>query len=158
MNSEYILDQIDFGVIVVNKKTMKIVKINESARKMLSLSNADENFDVVAYIQKKFRVNVSDNGYFNFEGETSDTFNRIFEVYTKFIDGSNADEIDTIVAIIRDITAIKSREIERRNSLGLIVNKLKVKIAEAKTSLDRDCYEKLNQLIKELLSLVESSR
>lgn len=158
MNSEYILDQIDYGVIVVNRKTMKIIKINEVAKKMFALSEIDSNFNAVLYIRNKFKVNIGDNGYFYFEGETPDTFNRIFEVYTKFVDSSVAEKENTIVALIRDVTNISAQEREWRNRLGLVVYKLKAQTTELKSSLDNDHYKKLDILIKELLSFVESSR
>ncbi len=134
-NLEYILDQIEYGVIVANRKTLKIIRINEAARKMFALTEIDDNFNMVSYIQSKFRINVSDNRYFYFEGESSDTCNRVFEVYTKFIDSLVAGEVDMIVAIIREVTDIKAQESKRRNFLQVVSYKLIAQITEAKSSL-----------------------
>ncbi|MFA5149791.1 MAG: histidine kinase dimerization/phospho-acceptor domain-containing protein [Candidatus Omnitrophota bacterium] len=175
---EYILNQIEYGIVVLNKNDLKIVKLNEAAKKMFALPEIDENFNIVAYIQKKFRVNVSDNGYFYFEGETVDNCNSIFEVYTKFIGNEAAGETGKIVAIIRDVTAVKAQELKKLNLLGIISHKLKTHITEARASLrllkeqgmaeesgeqqrqalkavNEHC-EKLDELIEKLLLFPES--
>ncbi|MDD2927709.1 MAG: hypothetical protein PHE30_02535 [Candidatus Omnitrophica bacterium] len=133
--TERILNQIEYGVVVVNRKSLKIIKINEAARKMFSLPEIDESFNLISYIQGKFKINVSDNGFFYFEGEAADTCNRIFEVYTKFVCTPVTEGADMIVAIIRDVTDIKAREIKRLDTLGVIAYKLKTRISETKASL-----------------------
>ncbi|MDD5568309.1 MAG: hypothetical protein PHY88_03820 [Candidatus Omnitrophica bacterium] len=154
---EDILNQIEYGVVVLNKKDLKIVKLNAAARKMFALPEVDENFNAVAYIKNKFRINVSDNGYFYFEGEAVDNCNRIFEVYTKFISSQVAGEAGKIVAVIRDVTDIKAQEFKKLNDLGVISHQLKSGILETKYSLkllkgqgaEEDQVEKRRQALEE---------
>ncbi|MFA5345430.1 MAG: hypothetical protein WC315_04070 [Candidatus Omnitrophota bacterium] len=169
---EYILNQIEYGVVLVNSKSLKIIKINEAARKMFAFPEIDENFNIVQYIKNKFRVNVSDKGYFYFEGAAIDNCNRIFEVYTKFISNPDGEGAEVIVAIIRDVTVIKAQELKKWNLLGIMANKLKTEITEIRFSLKsvkesgakqeqalntvNDHCEKLDRLIKELLLFAES--
>jgi len=135
VNLEYILNQIEYGVVVVDRKNQKVIKINEAARKMLLLSEISDNFNIASYIQSKFRINVGDNKYFYFEGESPDTCNRVFEVYTKFIDPPVAGGADMIVAVIREVTDIRAQESKRRNFLQVVSYKLIAQIIEAKSSL-----------------------
>jgi signal transduction histidine kinase len=175
---EDILSQIEYGIVVLNKKDLKVIKSNEAARKMFSLPEIGENFNLVSYIQSKFRVNVSDNGCFYFEGETLDTSNLVFEVYTKFIRDQESGEERYIVAVIRDVTAIKAEEMKKLNSLGIISHQLKTQINETRVSLKllegwsvkeepdeqrrealkavNEHCEKLDELIEKLLSFTES--
>ena len=165
---EDILNQIEYGIVVLNKKDLKIIKLNEAAKKMFALPEIDENFNAVEYIKNKFRINVSDNGYFYFEGEAVDNCNRIFEVYTKFISNQTTGENGKIVAVIRDVTAIKAEEMRKLNSLGVIAHQLKTRIAETRASLKllqgqgqdlkalNDHCGRLNELIEKLLLFTES--
>jgi len=179
-NKEFddILNQIEYGIVVLNKRDLKIVKLNEAAKKMFAFPEIDENFNVVSYIQNKFRVNVSDNGYFYFEGEAVDNCNRIFEVYTKLISNQATGESEKIVSIIRDVTSIKAQELKKINYLGVISHRLKTRITETRNSLKllkeqsvaeesgqqqsqalkavNEHCEKLAELIERLLSFAES--
>lgn len=135
VNLEYILNQIECGVVVVDRKSLEVIRINQAAQKMFALHEICDNFNIVSYIQSKFRINVGDNKYFYFEGESSDTCNRTFEVYTKFIDTPVAGEADIIVAIIREVTDIKAQESKRRNFLQVVSYKLIAQITEVKSVL-----------------------
>lgn len=176
INLEYILNQIEYGVAMIDRKSMKVIKINQAAKKMFALPEIDDNFNVVSYIQSKFRINVGNNKYFYFEGESSDTCNRTFEVYTKFIDASLAGEADMIVAIIREVTDIKAQESKRRNFLQVISYKLIAQITEVKSILSLlkgesftteqeqalkeldERFRKIDRLTKALLSFTVSLR
>ena len=150
---------------MVNKKNFKILKINDAARKMFALPlDANESFDIVGHVKNKFRVNIGNDGYLYFEGETIDNCNRIFEVYTKFIHNQIGDQTEKIVVVIRDVTAIKAEERKKLNLLEVTSYQLKARITEARVSLKQrqdlkaageEC-EKMDELAEKLLLLLKS--
>lgn len=141
---EYILNQIEEGIIVFDKD-LKVIKSNETARRLLFLDTGEETSDFLKHINKLFKIHYAGDLPFDIKKqgvcfdlqreETKKVKPLIIEAHSNVIKNP-LGEISDITLLIRDVTKARIEEELKQNFLDLISHKLRTPLTIILGGLD----------------------